>query len=977
MAIALVGLVLRFYDVGHRALHHDESLHAVYSWYLYIGRGYVHDPLMHGPYQFHMSALLYFLFGASDVTARLSAILHGTGIVLLPYFLRYELGKRGAIAASVLFAISPSFLYFSRFMREDIYLAFYTLGMVVGIFGWMRTRKVGYLWFGSFSLICAFADKEATYIHGFVFTTFFGFLFALNLLDRFLPSRATTAKSEQSPNGARTGTGMRTSLVEPVMPQWAEVWDALAAIPRRTWIECIGIVVVMYVLLFTTFFTNLGDPWNCLMGKNCSMGGLYSGSIGALKYWIDQHDVQRGGQPLYYYVLQLGLYEFLPVIFSVAAATTAWFRRSVFAWFLAWWFFGNFVIYSWAGEKMPWLVPHIAMPLVLLSARWIGDWTERVSQDSLFSKRALLAAGLGFAVCTTVVAFLAVGAAQALSAVQTQPMQMERYTLIGITMAAIAGLVYLATVKHVRVGVPLVAVSLLVLGAFYIRTSWMVVYEHGDIPVEMLVYVQSSPDVVWVTHEIERIGYQTGQRDDLRILMDNGYAEDVGGQRIVHEAVSWPFEWYLRDYKNRRYYSKTFGPDINLKDYPVILVMGPNLDPIRDQLGDYVGQKYKLNWWFPEDYKAWATNPGSILTTLADPVGRAKFLKFLLYREPMNALGAREFYMFVRRDVQTLGPASTTTPLPPAQARPAPAAAPAAPRNTVAEQLDANTRLFGVTQSSEPQLLEPKGVAIGPDGRIYTTEGRANRVTVFNQDGTVAATWGRSGPGDGEFNEPWGIAVAPSGEVYVADTWNHRIEKFTADGKFLTAWGSMADTSKDLQGAPGKFWGPRSIAIGRDGLLYVSDTGNKRIQVFDANGTFVRAMGGAGSEPGKFNEPVGLAFDGDTLVVADAWNGRIQKLDKDGNPLSSVPIQGWESHGIANKPYIAAGADGSLYVTMPERGEVQRISPNGQISPVVQPVDRANRIGMPTGIAVGPEGAVYTAQSGGGSILVQQVGGAP
>ena len=118
----------------------------------------------------------------------------------------------------------------------------------------------------------------------------------------------------------------------------------------------------------------------------------------------------------------------------------------------------------------------------------------------------------------------------------------------------------------------------------------MVDYKNGDIPVEMLVYVQSSPDVPWVTREIERIGFQTGQREELRILMDNGYTEDVGGQQVVHEAVSWPFEWYLRDYKNRRYYSKTHRRQTSTcATIPVILVMGPNLDPIKDQLGDYVG----------------------------------------------------------------------------------------------------------------------------------------------------------------------------------------------------------------------------------------------------------------------------------------------------------------------------------------------------------------------------------------------------
>jgi uncharacterized protein (TIGR03663 family) len=945
LALAIVGFALRMHDLGQRALHHDESLHAVYSWYLYIGRGYIHDPLMHGPYQFHVPALLYFLFGASDVTARLAAVLHGTGIIILPYFLRHELGKRGAIVASLLFTIAPAYLYFSRFMREDIYLAFYTLGMVVGIFGWIRTRQNRWLYWGSFSLICAFADKEATYIHGFTFVTFFLVLWAS----------------------------------APLHSLWPVAWDALKAISRRTWIECIAIFVVIYVLLFSTFFTNLGDPWNCLMGKACSKGGIYSGSIGALAYWIEQHDVQRGGQPFYYYVLLLGLYEFIPVIFSIAAVATAWFRRSLFGWFLGWWFVGNFVIYSWAGEKMPWLLPHVAMPLVLLAARWLGDWSERVTVRRLFSGPSLLVAGLALGACTTLIAFLALGAAQTLSQapVQAQALILERYTLIGLTLAAIAGVVYLAAVRRINVGVPLVAVALVVLGVFYVRTSWMVTYKHGDIPVEMLVYVQSSPDITWVAREIERISFQTGQREELRILMDNGYTEEVNGQRIIHEAVSWPFEWYLRDYKNRRYYSKTITTDINLREYPVILVMAPNLEPIKDQLGDYTGQKYRLNWWFPEDYKQWMSNPGAIVNSLTDPVSRAKFLKFLLYREPMNSLGAREFYLFVRRDVQTLGPAATTAPVPQVGARPAPPINPG-PRTAVIEQLDQNTRLFGVGENGEPQLIEPKGVAVGADGRVYVSEGRANRITVFNSDGTITASWGQAGTADGEFNEPWGIAVAPNGEVYVADTWNHRIQKFAPDGRFLTAWGGLADVNnRDPQSAPGRFWGPRSIAIGQDGLVYVTDTGNKRIQVFDANGTFVRVFGSAGTEPGQFNEPVGLAIDGDALVVADAWNNRVQRLDRNGTPISSVPIQGWENKGVPNKPYIAAGPDGTLYVTMPERGDVQRISSTGQVTPVSRPADRANRVGFPTGIAVGPDGLVYTAESVGGTVLVQQVGGTP
>ena len=78
--MVVVGFLLRVHRLAERAIHHDESLHALYSWYLYTGRGYVHDPMMHGPWQFHWTALIYFLFGDSDFTARLGAVLFGTAV---------------------------------------------------------------------------------------------------------------------------------------------------------------------------------------------------------------------------------------------------------------------------------------------------------------------------------------------------------------------------------------------------------------------------------------------------------------------------------------------------------------------------------------------------------------------------------------------------------------------------------------------------------------------------------------------------------------------------------------------------------------------------------------------------------------------------------------------------------------------------------------------------------------------------------
>jgi hypothetical protein len=435
-------------------------------------------------------------------------------------------------------------------------------------------------------------------------------------------------------------------------------------------------------------------------------------------------------------------------------------------------------------------------------------------------------------------------------------------------------------------------------------------------------------------------------------------------------------EWYLRDYKSRRYYSKDFAPDINLRDWPVIIAMAPNIEPIRDKLGDYIGQKYKLNWWFPEDYKNWRSNPWLIWRGISDPATRSRLVRYILYRDLMNTTGSRDMYFFVRKDVPTVGPAATggVTGVPPA--RPA-ARAPEAPisRNTVIQPLADGARMLAVAANGEGALVDPKGIAFGPDGRMYVTEGRAGRVSVFNPDGSVFASWGRTGNADGEFAEPWGVAVTEQNEVFVADTWNHRIQKLTPDGQFIQAWGGMSDTRGDPNAQPGRFWGPRSIAIGPDGLLYVSDTGNKRVQVFDTNGTFQRAFGGAGDQPGKFNEPVGLAFAGSALVVADAWNSRVQRVDTSGAGIASVAARGWESKAVPNKPYIAADASGQIFYTAPEAGLVVAVDSNGSSRELSRSIDSRGRLGMPTGIAVGPDGSIYVVESTGG-VVVSYPGGA-
>ena len=135
--IFVTGLLLRLYEIANRAMHHDESLHAYYSWELSQGSGLIHNPMLHGPLQMELTALIFFLLGDSDTTARLLYAFAGSVLILLPVLIRNSLGKYGAITTATLLAISPTMVYFSRFARNDILMAVLAFGIVIAMWKYL------------------------------------------------------------------------------------------------------------------------------------------------------------------------------------------------------------------------------------------------------------------------------------------------------------------------------------------------------------------------------------------------------------------------------------------------------------------------------------------------------------------------------------------------------------------------------------------------------------------------------------------------------------------------------------------------------------------------------------------------------------------------------------------------------------------------------------------------------------------------
>ena len=163
--LLLAAIISRFYDLGARAMSHDEINHVVPTFSLYSGHGYQYDPMSHGPLQFHMIALSYALFGDNDFTTRIPAALLSVATIALAMlaFRRY-LGRSGAIIAGLLFLISPIMLFYGRYARNEAYIVVWGLLTLYAVLRYLEQGKAWSLFLFTFVNAIHFTDKATAYM---------------------------------------------------------------------------------------------------------------------------------------------------------------------------------------------------------------------------------------------------------------------------------------------------------------------------------------------------------------------------------------------------------------------------------------------------------------------------------------------------------------------------------------------------------------------------------------------------------------------------------------------------------------------------------------------------------------------------------------------------------------------------------------------------------------------------------------------
>jgi DNA-binding beta-propeller fold protein YncE len=170
-------------------------------------------------------------------------------------------------------------------------------------------------------------------------------------------------------------------------------------------------------------------------------------------------------------------------------------------------------------------------------------------------------------------------------------------------------------------------------------------------------------------------------------------------------------------------------------------------------------------------------------------------------------------------------------------------------------------------------------------------------------------------------------------------------------------------------------WGPRDVAVDEAGRVYITDTGNKRVVVYDENGVFISEFGGVGFSPGEFDEPVGIDIGPNGNVhVADTWNQRVQLFDEYGDDDYQVirywDVVGWFGQSLENKPFLAVGPDLHIFATDPEGYRVLEFLVNGELVRYWGDYGTGpNNFGLAGAVAVDGEGGVWVTDTGNSRLM--------
>ncbi len=356
--------IVRFWQLDLKLFHHDEAIHSWFSYNLLTTGTWVYDPSYHGPFLYYVTAGMFSLFGASDLVARLLPALFGLLLIPLVYCI-YRLGyinKIQTLVASLFIAVSPDMVYFSRFLRHDIFMLFFTLLLLVAALYYLERRQTRFAIIAAIAMAGALCCKEEMPVILLIFASFF--LFAL--------------------------------------------WKGKLTLPAQ-WKKDLVLCAIIVIGILSVMYSAFGMHPETLIGQNFQIAT--TGWYQAASHWLAMHEEQRLGGPWFFYLPLYLLYE-LPIFilaiigtiqFILDDTTNLLFCKRVKNWlitrrfvlstqelavaslqqlktsakgfsksdeffrFCIYWMILSMAFYAYVGEKVPWLLIHQLLPMCFVA----------------------------------------------------------------------------------------------------------------------------------------------------------------------------------------------------------------------------------------------------------------------------------------------------------------------------------------------------------------------------------------------------------------------------------------------------------------------------------------------------------------------------------------------------------------------------------------------------------------------------------
>lgn len=1099
----IAAIITRFYDVGSRVMSHDESLHTQFSYQFFNGDGFAHTPLMHGPFLFHITAVSYWLFGATDAAARYPNALFGVLLVAMPYLLRGWLGKRGALFTSFLFLISPYVTYYSRYIRHDVYVIVWAMIVFIAIAYYTREQKDKYLYWFAGGLAMMFATKEVA----FIYVAIFGLIVGIRLLakigasewirpvlpDLRVPIMVTMLglllmaagfaahllvdSTEIAQTAVEDGDVSLAEIDTLAMEAVADDGEPVGMDIAFRWIQIVGLIVFSaglflairamrpqlddipefdIVMLFTTLVLPMMAPvfvtlrgWNptdysfntctlvgqetmsavqVLTGKLGSAacwsdilnsgvmrtgyflaglllvsvlvglwwnkrrwliaavifhslffvfytsvftnaGGWTSGMVGSLGYWMEQQEVQRGSQPWFYYLFVMPFYEYLVVLFSLLA-TWVWAKKNQVHSIVGYWF-GVLVTAVFAYSLANWkynqpspdglpplettIVPGLMLAVFILLVSIVFWYTVRHRQirERYEVKRPSSLFRIEMLYDFFPVLFLWTLMTWAAYSYAGEKMPWLSFHFV-IPMAMMTGYYFEEQLRGVSARDLLAKPALMLFGVMMLLVTAVF------LAIAPLFLGKINFDSQTVSY-LNNAGRFFGSVLVAAVMLYSWrHIRGRANPAVRRPIILLTIFALLSILTIRASYMAAFPNADSSSEYLVYAHGAPaTKSVVLDQLDELsmrlegdkslnVAFDNDSSWpftWYLRDYTNrvyFGETPGNTLTE--SPliiVGNSNWGKVEPFLGDDYQATTHTFLWWPMEDYRNISwNAILGDP-------------------TAADDVRRGLGNADVRQALWDIFFYRDYTKYGEVfGGTYTAGEWPLRheLKMYIRKDTLATLWDY---GTGA------TAVVPPVDPY-------------AEGE-LTPQLSMVINESGFMGADdGQLTLPRNVAIGENGRLYVADSGNNRIQVFDANGEFSHSWGTSGSAISEFSEPWSVAVDEEFVYVADTWNHRIQKFTLDGEFVAILGVGGAAAPddtggglGLFFGPRdIELLPDNQLLVSDTGNHRLQIISRDGE--PTAQVGGWGVLLGQfnePVGLATSPvDGSVFVADTWNGRL---------